>query len=324
MARARNIKPAFFKNEELAELPVETRLLFIGLWTLADREGRMEDRPKRIKAEVFAFDTFDVDAMLTELQARSFLLRYEVNGGRYIQVTNFVKHQDPHYRERASEVPPPPGVSNSIKATNVTRAQRKRIYERDGFKCKKCGREDQLSIDHVTAVANGGDSSDSNLQVLCYSCNFGKRAKDGEPSINIGSTSSDGPGGQPPLIPDSLIPDSLIPERTPLPPSAKKPEKRGKRKAKAPETPLPADFEVFSEMADWALAKGLTDAQIDAETERFIEKSKAKGWTHVDWEAAWRTWILNAIKFGLDVKPPLVQNAPANLELSLPSLEVRK
>jgi hypothetical protein len=49
MARARNIKPAFFKNEQLVELGMSTRLLFIGLWCLADREGRLEDRPKRIK-----------------------------------------------------------------------------------------------------------------------------------------------------------------------------------------------------------------------------------------------------------------------------------
>ena len=53
MARARNIKPGFFKNELLAEMPPETRLLFMGLWCLADREGRFEDRPKKIKMELF-------------------------------------------------------------------------------------------------------------------------------------------------------------------------------------------------------------------------------------------------------------------------------
>ena len=53
MARARNIKPGFFLNEELVELPFSTRLLFIGLWTLADRDGRMEDKPKRIKMSLF-------------------------------------------------------------------------------------------------------------------------------------------------------------------------------------------------------------------------------------------------------------------------------
>ena len=54
--RARNIKPGFFKNDTLAELEFAARLLFIGLWGLADRAGRLEDRPKKIKAEVFPYD----------------------------------------------------------------------------------------------------------------------------------------------------------------------------------------------------------------------------------------------------------------------------
>ncbi|WP_461949107.1 hypothetical protein ACOKPE_14565 [Acinetobacter baumannii] len=52
MARSRNIKPSFFMNEDIIELPYEARLLFIGLWTLADREGRLENRPKKIKGAV--------------------------------------------------------------------------------------------------------------------------------------------------------------------------------------------------------------------------------------------------------------------------------
>ena len=43
--RTRLLKPGFFMNEELARLPVRARLLFAGLWCLADREGRLEDRP---------------------------------------------------------------------------------------------------------------------------------------------------------------------------------------------------------------------------------------------------------------------------------------
>jgi hypothetical protein len=50
MARTRSIKPSFFKNEFLAECEPMARLLFIGLWTLADSQGRMEFRPMRIKA----------------------------------------------------------------------------------------------------------------------------------------------------------------------------------------------------------------------------------------------------------------------------------
>lgn len=108
MARARNIKPSFFHNEDLVELPFEVRLLFVGLWTLADREGRLEDRPKRIKMAVFPGDDVNVDAGLDTLQSRGFVIRYESHGMRCIQVINFTKHQNPHHRESPSELPEPP------------------------------------------------------------------------------------------------------------------------------------------------------------------------------------------------------------------------
>ena len=62
MARSRNIKPGFFKNELLAELPFEYRILLQGLWCQADRDGLLEARPKRLKAEIFPYDDVDVDA----------------------------------------------------------------------------------------------------------------------------------------------------------------------------------------------------------------------------------------------------------------------
>ena len=56
MARSRNIKPGIMANEDLAELGAIERLLFIYLWMLADKEGRLEDRPKRIKVEALPYD----------------------------------------------------------------------------------------------------------------------------------------------------------------------------------------------------------------------------------------------------------------------------
>jgi uncharacterized phage protein (TIGR02220 family) len=107
MARARNIKPGFFANEELVELPFATRLLFIGLWTIADREGRLEDKPKRIKMVLFPADNIDVDEALCELAAKKFILRYSVDGIQYIQILAFKKHQNPHKDEKASSIPEP-------------------------------------------------------------------------------------------------------------------------------------------------------------------------------------------------------------------------
>lgn len=107
MSRARNLKPGFFKNELLAECPPLARILFQGLWCEADREGRLEDRPKRLKAEYLPYDNCDADALLGELVARGFIVRYESNGCRYIAVLAFSKHQNPHVREPASSIPAP-------------------------------------------------------------------------------------------------------------------------------------------------------------------------------------------------------------------------
>lgn len=54
--RARNIKPSFFLNEELADLDSSCKLLFIGLWCLADRDGYLQYRPRRICAEIFPYN----------------------------------------------------------------------------------------------------------------------------------------------------------------------------------------------------------------------------------------------------------------------------
>lgn len=112
MARLRTLKPGFFTNEELADLEPLTRLLFPGLWCLADRAGRLEDRPRKIKAEVLPYDDCDVDRMLADLHERGFIIRYEAEGKQYIQITNFRKHQTPHIKEAPSTIPAPPDHSS--------------------------------------------------------------------------------------------------------------------------------------------------------------------------------------------------------------------
>lgn len=113
MARSRNIKPGFFTNDVLGELPALTRLLFAGMWTICDRAGRLEDRPKKIRAEVLPYDDCDPEAMLQDLEKHGFILRYEAGGVRAIQVLAWEKHQNPHVKEGASTIPAPiqPGAS---------------------------------------------------------------------------------------------------------------------------------------------------------------------------------------------------------------------
>jgi 5-methylcytosine-specific restriction endonuclease McrA len=54
-----------------------------------------------------------------------------------------------------------------------------RILQRDGFRCRYCGRSGDapgvvLHVDHVVSVAAGGTTSEDNLRTACEECNLGK------------------------------------------------------------------------------------------------------------------------------------------------------
>lgn len=106
--RARLLKPGLFRNEVLGSLPAEAVLLFEGLWCLADRDGRLEDRPTRIAADVLPYRQVDADTLLSDLARAGFISRYEAAGQRCIQITNFTRHQHPHRNEPEGELPAPP------------------------------------------------------------------------------------------------------------------------------------------------------------------------------------------------------------------------
>lgn len=51
------------------------------------------------------------------------------------------------------------------------------VYERDEWRCRFCGTEERLSIDHIVPLSRGGTNDLDNLQTLCRSCNSKKGAK---------------------------------------------------------------------------------------------------------------------------------------------------
>jgi hypothetical protein len=136
MSRIRFIKPEFFVHEEMAELSPAHRLLFIGLWTVADREGRLEDRPKRLKVMLCPWDDCDVDAMLDCLDAAGFIQRYEADGEKYIAIPAFSKHQRPHPKEAASTIPAP-----------ASREKKRLAVKRNGRVCASTGNSTASKVD---------------------------------------------------------------------------------------------------------------------------------------------------------------------------------
>lgn len=148
MARARNIKPQFFTNDELSELPPLARLLFIGLWTIADFKGCFEYKPKRLKVQLLPYDDCDIEQLVSALDKSRFISIYSVQGQTFGKVLNFNKHQNPHKneKEKGSDIPD--------------------IYQNDAENVMFSDNLEDIEINHDQ---NGSDPADS-LNLIPDSC----------------------------------------------------------------------------------------------------------------------------------------------------------
>lgn len=108
MARIRLITPGAPVDEDVATMSLMARYVWAYLPCHADKEGRLRDAPFTLKLAICPLDQIDMEAILGELASRRHILRYEVDGRRYVQIRNFAKYQKPHRRETDSELPGPP------------------------------------------------------------------------------------------------------------------------------------------------------------------------------------------------------------------------
>lgn len=128
MSRIRTVKPELFRHEELFESEIESglplRLAFIGMFTVADCEGRFRWRPRTLKLDVLPHDAVDFAAVLNELERSGFIKRYEVAGEKYGFIPNFKRHQRLQTKEiEAGSSIPPPSESGNAPGTHPVRTQ---------------------------------------------------------------------------------------------------------------------------------------------------------------------------------------------------------
>lgn len=98
MPRIRTYKPKFLRHELLQELEVKhyklkPMLVFLGLWSLSDKAGRFEWKPKTMKLDILPFIKFDIEESMMLLVEHEFVTKYEVAGKHYGQVDTFTIHQ---------------------------------------------------------------------------------------------------------------------------------------------------------------------------------------------------------------------------------------
>jgi hypothetical protein len=106
--RTRQINPEFFSSDQVVAVSMAARLLFIGLWTLADRDGRLRDEPSRIKRQIFPDDRVDIEKLLGELAGQGLVDRYVVDETALMCIPAFEEHQSIHPHEAKSKLAPPP------------------------------------------------------------------------------------------------------------------------------------------------------------------------------------------------------------------------
>lgn len=120
MARIRTIKPEFFTSEEVVDMPMHVRLLYIALWCEADREGRLVWKPRTIKMRYFPADNFDIVEACECLVSTGHVVLY---GDGLAYIPTFLDHQHINPRESQSTLPSP--IENSrVNDASATREPR--------------------------------------------------------------------------------------------------------------------------------------------------------------------------------------------------------
>ena len=96
MARIRSLKPELPQSESMGRVSRDARLLFIQLWTIADDSGRARGNSRMLASLLFPYDDDAphlIDGWLDELEREGCIRRYVVDGQKYLDIPNWLKHQ---------------------------------------------------------------------------------------------------------------------------------------------------------------------------------------------------------------------------------------
>lgn len=298
--RIRTIKPEFWSSPDMADLPFFDRLLFIGLWSIADDWGRLQADPRYIRGELFSLDTpvgrdgvqepnpdpaklpagsaqysagsASISDGLERLRRGGQITIYRVgNSRRYCQVVNFVEYQkiDKRSKER---IPSP---------------TRDDVVLLDAWGCP---------LDSDPAQYSAGSASFRALER--------EREKEKEPTSSLRS-SVGGPGGgadsEQPLVPAQVDDAAAV---APAAPPARRDDTKPAKGSRLPDswTPSRTEANLRAEDKTGGGPGWLTD-QLERFRDYWAAQAGTKG-VKRDWDATWRNWIRRS---ATDFQPPQQQ-----------------
>jgi len=204
------------------------------------------------------------------------------NAGYILTAANYLRSQNLEIvvDEQGFIITQAPQVNLSLSAINeLTLKQKYTIFNRDKFKCLSCYSVENLQLNHIIPLSNGGSNSKENLQTLCHSCDF----KKGEQVIDYRA--------------------SIIPEQPVFNPANIQPETGPVQAPLILIDNLLFSYE-YNRLADLVGFNGDVQAQWHAFIGHYIaNKSPIPNEnikTQQEWQGLWRKWIAGSKGFQKD------------------------
>ncbi len=161
MARKRMISPEIWQSEDFAKLSLLAKLLFVGIFSHADDEGRGRAKADYLKSVVFPYDSSlrvsDVDKALNEIASHMSAVFYKSDGNEYYMLTNWNLWQKVD-KPQKSKLPKPDGCEY-IRTGDTTSMAARRGRPKKGERAGQANRSDPFGADTQVAVcgAKWGD-----------------------------------------------------------------------------------------------------------------------------------------------------------------------
>lgn len=148
MARKRMIDPSIWQDEEFGSLTANAKIMFIGLFSNADDEGRIRASHAYLKSTIFMYDDASLELVRQVrnevVEKMSTIQLYEIDGKEYIQLKNWNEYQKQH-KDRVQESTLPSykeDVSDNVgQATDNVGVSKDKLSK------------DKLSKDNIPAVS---------------------------------------------------------------------------------------------------------------------------------------------------------------------------
>lgn len=133
--------------------------------------------PVRFKQEIEAISSWSDDQVENSYGMTKESLQKDLDDWRQSYVPSeeyacwcrFVEATDPEIKGALN-------TSAGYKKKPIPAKLRWAVFKRDGYCCRSCGSDEDLTADHMHPEARGGETILENLQTLCRTCNSRKGA----------------------------------------------------------------------------------------------------------------------------------------------------